>query len=822
MGSMYYPKLYASSLTIEPVHACIIDRDVPLTPLIRSRLAACLDWQPDPSASPCHGNYRPFSTPGISNSDETQIRADKASLFREERSELSGNVEIIQSTQIVNAQTAYIYHDQKTNKVTRIELVGDVLYREPDKRIVANKATINPQDKSGIVENAIYRFSTQRVHAVLPAWGRASLIQKFPNQDILLQKATYTTCAPQDKAWQIEAKQIDLNHAKAEGIAKHAVLRVGDIPVLYTPYLSFPTSKDRKSGFLIPTIGYTSLGGYDMAIPYYLNLAPALDATLVPHIYSERGLMMGGDLRFLTPHSSGTLGGNFLQRDRAFNQFLLSNQNQYPSLSELSTNRWSMFVHESTHFTDNLQMNINVQRVSDAYYLQDFSTNLAVLTENQILRQADLVYSTEHWLVNGMVQSYQTLHPINQVPISDIYERLPQLRAYGTYNELPLGANLAITGEFDNYHWPTRNVLTAPLEGPRYHLNPRLSFPQAASWGYLTPGVEVVENYYNLLEHNGSLGAHFNRTIPRYDVDSGLFFDRSTSLGGNAFTQTLEPRLYYLNVPYSNQTQIPVFDSAYMIFNTDQLFRTNRFSGIDRIGDANQLAYAVKTRWLSEKTGSEKASFMVGQIYYFANRRVLLCQSPTGSCVESPLGVGYLSTTAKVSPIASRATYRLNANWSLIGDYVWDSSTRNTNNADLNFHYQPEINHIVHFGYSYLDNGNLTKSAYSLVQDNALHQATVSYAWPMFGNWSSLGVYSYNISKRYDMLAFLGLQYDTCCWAVRLLGGHTFQTLSANATPEYSKSIFLQIIFKGLGSVANSDPASTIQTYIPGYSDPFH
>ena len=265
-------------------------------------------------------------------------------------------------------------------------------------------------------------------------------------------------------------------------------------------------------------------------------------------------------------------------------------------------------------------------------------------------------------------------------------------------------------------------------QGPRYHLNPVLSFPYLKPWGYVTPSIQLVENYYDVNYMGSAAVGSFNRTIPRYSVDSGLSFERSTTMMGKAFTQTLEPRLYYLYVPFHSQTPVPVYDSAYMIFNNDQLFRTNRFSGFDRIGDANQLAYALTSRWLSEESGREKASFSVGQRRYFADRRVQLCYEQAGGCMDSSLMLGFLSPVAQSSPIASRARYQLSSTWVASGDYVWDPYTHATNNGNLNFHYQPETNHILSFGYTYLADGNVLQVDNEAIQNSALHQATIGYA----------------------------------------------------------------------------------------------
>jgi LPS-assembly protein len=259
-----------------------------------------------------------------------------------------------------------------------------------------------------------------------------------------------------------------------------------------------------------------------------------------------------------------------------------------------------------------------------------------------------------------------------------------------------------------------------------------------------------------------------------------------------------------------------------MIFNLDQLFRTNRFSGFDRIGDTNQLTYALTSRWLSSETGTERASLSVGQIKYFAKRKVFLCQSITGFCEDNPYTFGFLSPLSDYSPVAARGVYQLNSAWGVTGDYIWDPYTHATNNANLNLHYQPQPNQIINFGYSYLVNGDITQVRGNQTQNDALHQALIAFTLPLTDRWGAVGAYSHNISKNYSMMSLAGLQYDSCCWAMRILGGRTFKSLDAGFEPHFNTNVYLQIALKGLGSVANNDPNNILQTYIPGYSDPFH
>ena len=815
---IYHRLSYAAELMVEPVQACVIARDLELTPILRSQIAQCLGWEKEPAYSLCGGYYKAIDLTPLSG-DEIRIMADKVSFYRQGRSELSGKVEVQQAGHVVNAQTAYVYRDAKTNQVTQIELLGQVRYLEAGRLMFAKKVTLNPTDKSGKIEDVLYRFNYNGRGAALPAWGRASLIERFANKDYLLKKATYTTCAPLESAWRLEAEQIVLDNTNAKGVARNARLLIHNIPFFYTPYFSFPTSKTRKSGFLMPIIGSTNVGGVDVAFPYYWNIAPNYDATLAPHYYSRRGLRWDGQFRYLTPNSSGTFDGSFLPHDKAFRRFLLENEFLHPQFTNKSADRWSLRLQNSTLLSPDLHLGFHVDQVSDDYFLQDFSSNLAILTQRQLLRQGDLTFTTEHWFFRGMLQSYQTLHPIDETPVDDVYQRLPQLRAFGAYDELPFNASFSLLSQFDYFQWPGPFLRE---DGARYHLNPTLSLPQIKPWGYITPAIDLVENYYDIKNQPWLIKPRYNRTIPRYSVDGGLFFERPTTVFHKAYTQTLEPRLYYLYVPFYDQMPIPIFDSGNMIFTMDQLFRPNRFSGFDRIGDTNQLSYALGSKWLDDETGLEKGSISLGQIRYFSMRRVELCHTFTAFCIEDPLSLGYLSPFAKYSPAVLRGTYHFRPLWVMAGDYAWDPATRATNNGHINLHYQQDPNKIIRLGYSYLVNGDITKVAYTNIQDNPLHQATIAYAWPFNEKWSTLGAYNYNISKRYEMMSFLGIQYDSCCFALRLMGGRTFRSLDNLAQPQYNNNVFFQILLKGLGSAGKGDPASRIITYIPGYIDKFH
>jgi LPS-assembly protein len=771
------------------------------------------------SQSLCRGQYHTIDNTTYSDNG-IHLWADNISLIPDGRSLLTGHVAVYDGHKRMHADKIYIYRDEKQSLITKIMLLSRVSYEDDEQLFLADKATFNPQTKAGVVYRAWYRLGRVTQISPLPGRGFSNKIIRYASENLRLLKTTYTTCPPSDDAWAIHASDLHVNTHTDTGVAKNAYLSVKGVPVLYSPYLTFPTSKKRKSGFLLPIMGYSRMGGMDFAIPYYLNLAPNYDLTLTPHWYSQRGLMLGGKARYLTSKTYTTIGGTFLAHDSAFARYINDNLWLYPSLSVEPKNRWSFNFNNSTELRDDLHLNVSYQRVSDDYYLQDFSTNLAVLTNRQLLQQASFTYSPQNWMINGLVQRYQTLNPVNLPILNGVYERLPELSARGLY-PLINGWELQLNAQYDEFHWPMPNI---PMpEGPRLHLQPNISKRFENDWGFIKPSMNWLSSYYSVAAPNYSNAVHFSPTWLRGSIDSGLYFERNTHIFQRQFTQTFEPRVFYLYNSFREQTNIPVYDSAYMIFNTSQLYRDNRFSGLDRIGDANQITYGFTTRLLDDDNGREKLSFSLGQIHYFNKRRTTLCYDAQGlSCVDAANTIGWLSQTSDESPVASELWLHYTNKLSFISDYVWDPATGKTNNAAVVMHYDNNQNKIYNVGLSYLINGDNTAVANLGPENNSLFQSTLSMTYPINAHYSLFGIHNYNLSKGHTMLSLLGIQYDSCCWAVRVLGGQTFNSLDINGHPGYNNNVYLQVLLKGLGSVASTDPTSTIRTFIPGFNDTFH
>lgn len=781
-----------------------------------------------------------------------QADADQTDFHQVGHSLLVGNVTLKQPGRWVHADQVQLNRDPTTENVTNATLTGHVILREPGKMMVGDYGFIELQTKVANFFHALYHMAvssfkpvTSSVHA-LSAWGAASEIKQLESGIIELYNTTYTTCAPTAGVWQLSAQRVELNRDSGRGSAYNAWLDIKNVPVFYTPYFNFPIDNRRESGFLFPAIGASTNSGFGVSVPYYFNIAPNYDMTFTPHYFAKRGLQLEDLFRYLKPYAAGALNVEVLPHDAAFEEFQEDAIGKYlpgPQLRNLensSDNRQSLSWQNHTSFSPRWSSTINYNYVSDDYYYQDFS-NPSSLAPNQYLRQATLNYAGDHWNFNGLLQGYQTLHPINQAATGNAYTMLPELNLNGNYPNEAHGLNYLFPNQVV-YFTRARNPgeiipppNTAPPTTARFNTQPGVSWPITGLPGYITPTLQLAATHYDIGNQLAGLSASQQRTLPIFDIDSGLYFDRNVMLGQSEYEQTLEPRLFYLFVPYKNQNSIPLFDSGLVPFSYDSLFLTNRFSGTDRLGDANQVAFSLTTKFLDADTGAEKFHASIGEIYYFRNRRVMLCGpadviaavGTTLPCANPVALVGATSPTEVVSPLAGQLGYNFNRSWETTANLAWDPTTHQTINGSWNFHYQPLPNHIINFGYDFVRFGDvatvspLHPSIPALSHKNDLNQGRVSFAWPLSEKWHAVGSYAYNVSHEYPQTYFYGLEYDNCCWAVRLVSGRTFLALNQNGTPIFNKVIYLQWQLKGLGTVGTSDPSMLLVDSIHGYQDNF-
>jgi LPS-assembly protein len=475
----------------------------------------------------------------------------------------------------------------------------------------------------------------------------------------------------------------------------------------------------------------------------------------------------------------------------------------------------------NTHWSGN----INYAYVSDDYWFQDFGNGSILALTNQLLQQAGITYTNAVWTFTGQFQGYETLHPINQSIVNNQYARLPQLTLSNTYPQAFYGLNYLFNSELVYFkRQKNPGELIVPPAATRLNIQPQISWPLIDAIGYLTPTVQLSATSYEIDHQTPTMPHQINRFLPIFDLDAGLYLDRLIQWLGKTYHQTLEPRLFYLYAPFRAQNNIPIFDTTAPIFNIDQLFRTNRFTGIDRIGDANQLTIAATTRFLSPDTGEEKANVSIGEIFYFQNRRVTLCQGLNGLACED-IGFGAVPPKSLTSPIVGQLKYFLNQNWNTNLNLAWNSSNHYAENMALNFQYKPETNHIFNFGYNFIRNGDVLEvtPAGQVTADNIrnLNQTAFSFIWPLNNHWHILGNWNYNLSRGFSQTYFSGLEYNGCCFAIRAVAGRTYTALNQNTNPIFGNVFYLQLELRGLGNFGTSDPSTLLKTNIAGYQDIF-
>ncbi|MCL4135481.1 UNVERIFIED_CONTAM: hypothetical protein GTU68_054521 [Idotea baltica] len=584
-----------------------------------------------------------------------------------------------------------------------------------------------------------------------------------------LKNASYTTCAKGDDFWNLQATSVSLDHGKGVGVAKDVMVKIKDVPVFYTPYISFPLNDQRKSGFLVASFGGSSETGFDLQTPYYWNMAPGRDATFTPRYMSDRGLQLNGEYRYLYDKGEGEIQAGFLASDD-----LENDDRKHFSLRHTSDlkSRWS---------TD-----IDFNYISDDDYLEDFGSNLSLASTTHLNRRLNVDYGDDNWRFTGRLQGYQTI-----LDVEKPYQRLPQLLLEGTFPEQALGLSYGWRTEYTDF------AHSDLVEGQRFDLEPSVSLPLQNAYSFLTPKVALKHTQYRLDDNgNGIADDSPSRTLPIVSVDSGLFFERNLAFSNSGYVHTIEPRAFYLYIPERNQDDIPNFDSSLRTLNFGQLFTDDRFSGSDRIGDANQLSLALTSRIIDAKTGQEKFRASLGQIQYFRDQNVTLPNGIKGSESQSDYVAEVAAEFAK--------------NWTARGEVQWDSSWGASNFSAVQLRYRGDNGRILNISHRYRRAGQITTV-------EAIEQVDISGRLPISDHWSVVGRYYRSIRDGELLEGLVGVEYESCCWSTRLvvrdfindvnndfnnnLNNNVNNNAINNATDQdRNLAILLQVELKGLGN----------------------
>jgi LPS-assembly protein len=717
-----------------------------------------------------------------------RIESDGASLTSEGFAVLTGHVQLHQDERSVAADR--VTYDEKTGKVT---VKGQVDFEDP---------RIGVKSDSGVYDTLLGADFDQANFQIFERNGRgfAKEMSVQPDGKVEMERVRYTTCPTGNQDWMLQATSIKLDTEREQGVAHGVVMRFKDVPIFYTPYIAFPLGDERQSGLLFPSFGHSGNNGYQLEVPYYFDLAPNYDATLTPGLLSRRGVQLGGEFRFLTEDSRGQIEENFLPND-----VVEHGDRAYVHITDI------------TNLAPGLRFDTDIASVSDSNYFSDFAVGADQTSVTFLERRAEVLYYDDIWRIRAQFQNFQTID--TSIDAGDRpYSRVPRIEAYGV---VPLIGHFefALSSEVTNF---LREV--GPT-GVRADISPELRFVERTAGYFFEPVVGYHFTQYDL--QNAAVGdpSTPSRALPYASVDTGLIFERDAGSQGQR-TETLEPRLVYTYVPYRNQNELPLFDTGIPDLNLVELFRTNRYVGEDRIGDANQIAAGLTTRLFSQSTGTQYLSATIGQIRYFELPRVLLpdqiTQSLPGQTLLTLPGqptqiilpgqnlptlpgqtlVNVPGETAQAyhaSDIIGEVSVTAYKHWSLDLDYQWNPYTSQTDKSEVLLQYRPDPSRVVNVGYRF--------------QQDILKQYDASFAWPIAGHWNTVGRYVYSIQDHQVIEELAGVEYKSCCWRVQVLQ----RRYLTNRTGGLDTSIALQLELTGLSSVGKRSDAF-LSKEISGYS----
>lgn len=705
-------------------------------------------------------------TPGYSGYDEVSgkdarptapldINSDYAEIFDNEIYSYSGNVEMTRADQRSVSNKASYDTISET-----LDLQGSVYYNENELALHSESASLNLASDQARLRDALFIAPTT------PLRGRAKAIYRESSELSRYKDVAYTSCRPGNQDWIVHASELKMNKLTGKGAAKNAWMEFKGVPVFYSPYLSFPTDNRRLSGFLAPSFGNTQRGGLSLTAPYYWNIAPNYDATLRPRYLSKRGGLLGVNFRYLHEITKGSTNVEFMPHDSLLNKA-----------------RYLVGMKNTAQFSPHISSNFDLNYVSDKDYFSQLGNALSTSTySSYLISQANLNYVTQGIALGGHIDNYQSID--KAITSSGLpYRRLPQinLNLNHSFNAIPL-----TTLMYADYVYFQHDSL---VDGQRSNIKPSVSLPLQTASSFLTPQLSLLHTQYLLNNPKGAtvLAAgnnpnNISRTLPIFSTDAGLYLEKDVNLFNGSYLHTLEPRLFYLYIPRTDQSNIPIFDTALYDFSFNSMFLDNRFSGTDRIQDANQITTAITTRLVNARSGLERLKLSLGEITYFQDRNVTLSSI-------YPNSLKYPVETDRFSNLVSELNIGLTDHVSLSSGAQWnphlDSMVRH--NAMLHYINKPDSNkpgEIINFGYRYRKNTLIPIPAQyppgSRPYD--IFQSDISFHWPIFDNWSTVGRWTYSLLNNSTQDSFFGVEKENCCWTFRFIGRRWINSSALNAS----------------------------------------
>ncbi len=669
--------------------------------------------------------------------EQTDAESDKISIYAKEvdgtknKFSLKTDVELEYRGQIIRTDIAEYDADQgiftTPNEVSLASAQGEITGLTADFDLLERTANF---------KNAEFTFTDG-------TRGSADELNFSENGQQSLNNVIFSSCPKNHTGWQLVAPSIVLDQEQSRGYAQNMRLEFANVPILYLPYFTFPLNNQRKSGFLIPNISTSDKSGLEISLPYYWNIRSNMDLTATPLFLTDRGIQFQNEFRHLSSFSNSRVNYDVLFND-----------------SKRDETRTYLNLNNRLEFGENWDIDIDISDVSDEDYFIDFGGSLTNTAITNLNREIAINYYGQRWTTQALIQDYQVLSPsINN--FQEPYQRLPQISSNASWSNLGING-LSLNLETELAYFRRR----AGTQGLRASAYPQLEHRWSNNALSVTSSAGLNLTQYSL-ENNAQIDDKSpSRSLPIFNVDARLFLERDVA--GGVLPQTLEPRVQYTYIPFRDQSDLPIFDTALPDLTQNQLFSPWRFSGLDRIGDTHQVALGLSSRLLGNESG-QSLRFDLGQIYYLNDRKVSL----SGTQIDEQAS----------SLLVGEGFWRINDKWSLQSGLSWNSESNQHAKRNFAFSYTPNERTLLNMGYRSVR--------------GSLDQTDIALKYPINDRINLVGRLNYDRLNSVTLDRYWGLEYDTCCWSIRTISRRYISDREGNS----DNAFLIQLELKGLSSV---------------------
>ncbi|QLR79098.1 LPS assembly protein LptD [Citrobacter freundii] len=687
---------------------------------------------------------------GETNELPVTINADNAKGNYPDDAVFTGNVDIAQGNSRLQADEVQLHQKQAEGQpepIRTVDALGNVHYDDNQVILKGPKGWSNLNTKDTNIWEGDYQMVGRQGR------GKADLMkQRGENRYTILENGSFTSCLPGSDTWSVVGSEVI--HDREEQVAEiwNARFKLGPVPVFYSPYLQLPVGDKRRSGFLIPNAKYSTNNYFEFYLPYYWNIAPNMDATITPHYMHRRGgIMWENEFRYLTQAGAGLMEFDYLNSDKVY-------EDEHPK--DDNSRRWLFYWQHAGVLDQVWRFNVDYTKVSDTSYFNDFDNKYGSSTDGYATQKFSVGYAVQNFDATVSTKQFQVFDAQN----SNSYSAQPQLDVNYYHNDV---------GPFDTriYGQAVHFVNTNDNmpEATRVHLEPTINLPLSNNWGSINTEAKLLATHYqqtNLDWYNNNpsnvnkLDDSANRVMPQFKVDGKMVFERDMQMLAPGYTQTLEPRAQYLYVPYRDQSNIFNYDSSLLQSDYSGLFRDRTYGGLDRIASANQVTTGVTSR-VYDDAAVERFNISVGQIYYFTESR-------TGDD-----NIKWENDDKTGSLVWAGDTYwRISDRWGLRSGIQYDTRLDSIANSSSSIEYRRDENRMLQLNYRYASSEYIQAtlpSNYSTADQykNGISQVGAVASFPIADRWSIVGAYYFDTNVNKEADSMLGLQYNSCCYAIR-------------------------------------------------------